>query len=129
MKPYIEKNHELAKEYGRSFFKRIEEAVSNNYKFQKEKDDILWSIGILTLPQRKEKLDKLLWYLEYIMPYGYHHRIEIIINEDDGTKSVGQKRNEVLDKAKGKYISFIDDDDIVQSCYLSKICMKLDKLI
>ena len=127
MKPYIEKNHELAKEYGRSFFKRIEEAVSNNYKFQKEKDDILWSIGILTLPQRKEKLDKLLWYLEYIMPYGYNHRVEIIINEDDGTKSVGQKRNEVLDKAKGKYISFIDDDDIVQSCYLSKICMKLDK--
>lgn len=127
MKPYIEKNYERAKEYGRSFFKRIQETVNTNYKFQKDKTDILWTIGILTLPHRKQFLDRLIWLLEYTMPYAYRHRIEIIINEDDGKKTVGQKRNEVLDRARGKYISFIDDDDMVQSTYLSKICMKLDK--
>ena len=126
MKPYVEKNYERAKEYGRSFFKRIEEVVSKNYEFQAHKDDILWTIGILTLPQRQEQLSKLMYLLEMSMPYAYSHRIEIIVNSDDGTKTVGQKRNEILDKAKGKYISFIDDDDMVQASYLQKITMKLD---
>jgi glycosyltransferase involved in cell wall biosynthesis len=88
---------------------------------------MLWTIGILTIPKRKEQLEKLLWLLEYTIPYRYKHRIEFIVNEDEGELSVGAKRNEILDHAKGKYISFIDDDDLVQSCYLSKIAEKLDK--
>jgi len=129
MKPYIEHNYNVAKEYGRSFFTRIQEIVNKNYNLQKENTNMLWTIGILTLPHRKQFLDKLLWLLNYTMPYGYAHRIEIMINEDDGTKTVGQKRNEILDTAKGKYVSFIDDDDLVQLAYLSKISMKLNKEI
>ena len=107
MLPYIEHNYNVAKEYGRSFFERIQETVQKNYNFQKEKDDILWTIGILTLPKRKELLDRLLWIIQFTMPYAYRHRIEIIINEDNGEKSVGTKRNEILDKARGKYVSLL----------------------
>jgi hypothetical protein len=127
MLPYIEHNYEVAKEYGRSFFERIREKVEENYQFQQQKTDMLWTIGILTMPKRKEELKRLIWLLEYTMPYAYRHRIEIIVNEDNGEKSVGEKRNQILDNAKGEYISFIDDDDLIQSCYLSKICQKLDK--
>ena len=87
---------------------------------------MLLTIGILTLPQRKGKLNNLLKILNDICPISFQHRVEIIIAEDNKEKTVGTKRNEVLDKAKGKYISFIDDDDIVSKWYLSEILNVLD---
>ena len=126
MLPYIESNYEKAKEYGRSFLTRILEIVETKHTEQLSKKDTLWTIGILTLPQRQNSLHRLIDILEKSMPSAYRHRIEIILNSDDGTKTVGQKRNEILDSAKGKYISFIDDDDAVQYSYLGKIAMVLD---
>ena len=33
-----------------------------------------------------------------------------IVNKDNGSKSVGQKRDEILDQAAGDFICFVDDD-------------------
>jgi hypothetical protein len=126
MKPYIEKNYKLALEYGKSFFERIEETIKTNYNFEKEKEDILWSICILTVPSRKEKLEKLLNKINETIPYSYKHRIQIIVNTDNKEKTVGQKRNECVKQAKSKYISFIDDDDLISDTYIPKICRKLN---
>jgi len=46
---------------------------------------------------------------------------EIIICTDNKVLSVGAKRNLLISKAKGKYICFVDDDDIVSNAYVSKI--------
>lgn len=121
LKPYIDYNFEKAKQYGQSFFSRIEDKIKEQYTEDASKKDILWTIGILTLPQRKDKLKRLLDLLHKTTPLRYKNRIEIIINEDDGKKSIGVKRQEVIDKAKGKYISFIDDDDMVSISYITKI--------
>lgn len=46
---------------------------------------------------------------------------EMLINADAGVKSIGQKRNELLAAAKGEYVVFIDDDDIISPDYLTRI--------
>jgi len=126
MKKYIDKNYEKAKEYGRDLFRRIEEVIIKEKNNIAKKKDKLLTIGILTLPQRKEKLNNLLNILQKTCPVTFSHRIEIVISEDNKEKSVGTKRNEILDKAKGKYVCFIDDDDIVSKWYLSEILNVLD---
>lgn len=47
--------------------------------------------------------------------------VEICCNIDNGEKTTGQKRNELIESANGKYISFIDDDDYVYPCYVAEI--------
>ena len=129
MKPYIDANYEKAKEYGRDLFQRIKEQI---IKYRDEKlfnTNILWTIGILTVPQRKDKLSRLIAKLNDQLLISISHRIEILILDDDGTRTVGDKRNEVLDRANGKYISFIDDDDLISENYILKIFNKLNKEI
>jgi len=47
--------------------------------------------------------------------------VEILVNTDDGQKPIGTKRNELLRRARGKYVAFVDDDDLVSSDYVRKI--------
>ena len=121
MKPYIDANFEKAKEYGRSFFSRIQDKIEEQWKLDNSKTDKLWTIGILTIPERKDVLNRILNHLNDNTPERYKNRIEIIVNEDNKEHTIGYKRQEVLEKAKGKYISFIDDDDMVSISYISKI--------
>jgi hypothetical protein len=48
-------------------------------------------------------------------------RIELLLNIDNREKSIGQKRSELVNKAKGKYCCFIDDDDEVSPWYFEEI--------
>lgn len=127
MKPYIEQNYIKAKEYGQSFFGRIKKVVDDIYAKQTKNTNVLWTIGILSLEDRKHYLDRLTNYLTSITPIRYKDRIQVIVNSDNKEKSVGAKRNQILENAKGKYISFIDDDDMVSLSYISKIASKLDE--
>ena len=52
--------------------------------------------------------------------------IEIIIDSDNMIKSVGKKRNDLIEKAEGEYICFIDDDDFISENYLSIILNQLN---
>ena len=40
------------------------------------------------------------------------NQVELLANIDNGEKTIGCKRNELLNAAKGQYVVFIDDDDI-----------------
>lgn len=48
-------------------------------------------------------------------------RIEILTDIDKGEKSIGQKRNDLVARSKGKYCCFIDDDDEVTLDYIKEI--------
>lgn len=48
-------------------------------------------------------------------------KIEILVYPDNGEKTTGYKRNELLERAKGKYVVFIDDDDIIPEYYIDEI--------
>ena len=75
------------------------------------------SILICSLSKRKEYLDELLECLKPQLVKG----VQVLINSDGGKKSVGCKRNELVTSASGKYIAFVDDDDLVSDDYVSLI--------
>jgi glycosyltransferase involved in cell wall biosynthesis len=84
--------------------------------------NILWTIGILHLPKRKQLYDLLINELnKQIQECNAKDIVEIVTETDDGNLSVGAKRNNVLDKANGEYVCFIDDDDMITPIYVSKI--------
>jgi hypothetical protein len=75
-------------------------------------DDPLWTICIATLASRREKLARL---LAVLLPQceeagGY---VEVVACPDNGQMPIAVKRQALLVAAAGRYISFADDDDMV----------------
>ena len=81
---------------------------------------MLLSILICTIPQRREFLRRLCEIL-YVGSLPYKDDVEIIIAEDDCIMSVGEKRNKLIEAAKGDYVVFIDDDDRVPLFYIDTL--------
>ena len=78
--------------------------------------------------ERQESLNKLLHELNHQVCSNYAENIvEILVEKDNGTMSVGEKRNVLIDKANGEYICFIDDDDFIANNYLNLILQNLTK--
>jgi glycosyltransferase involved in cell wall biosynthesis len=89
--------------------------------------NILWTIGILHLPKRADVYNKLIAELnKQIAAVNAQDKIEIITETDNGENTVGKKRNTVLDKAKGEYVCFIDDDDMITEIYVSRTLKALE---
>ena len=83
----------------------------------------VFSILICTIESRKEQLDRLIAFLQpQLTP-----QVEILINSDAGTKTVGQKRNELVDDCSpsSKFCAYIDDDDEVSPLYVSEILVAI----
>lgn len=79
----------------------------------------LLSVLIPTLPDRKDFLFDLLDELHYQMEqWNIENEVEIITDDEGKNLSIGAKRQRLLEKAKGEYITFIDDDDEVINDYL-----------
>jgi glycosyltransferase involved in cell wall biosynthesis len=117
---YIEENFVTAKKYAECFTTRVYEAI-------KPKSEILLSVGILTVDGREHFFDRLLSKLKSILPQKLSSQVEIIVNKDNKKRTVGTKRNEIISNARGKYICFIDDDDLVSDDYFVQILPELEK--
>lgn len=81
------------------------------------------SILIPSLDRRKHYLDRLI----SILTPQLTDDVEVVVNTDDGKKSIGTKRNELLRNATGDYIAFVDDDDIVEPYYVEEILKAIDQ--
>jgi len=81
----------------------------------------LLSIHICTLPDRENSFKKLLNELHRqrdLIPNG-KELIEIVSDDAPrGTMNIGGKRNKLKKSTTGKYVVFIDDDDMVAQNYL-----------
>jgi len=75
------------------------------------------SILILSIESRADKLASLKARIEKLAPLN----CEILVSLDNGEKTKGKKRNELLQAAKGEYIAFIDDDDNISDNYFTLI--------
>ena len=80
---------------------------------------MLLSLLIPTLSSRTDQclslVDKL---LDQVEKGNYVGLVEVVTLYDKGEKSIGTKRNELIQMAKGKYVAFIDDDDSVATNYI-----------
>ncbi len=47
--------------------------------------------------------------------------VEVVTLWDDGAKSIGTKRNELIQMAKGDYVCFVDSDDDISSDYVERL--------
>ena len=91
--------------------------------------EIILSILICSVEteERQSKLKKLIAELHKQISKNYaEEMVEIIVDTDNMIKSVGQKRNDLIEKAQGEFICFIDDDDFVSENYLSSILCHLN---
>lgn len=80
------------------------------------------SILICTLPERNDSLINLKAQLYgQIILSKLKNEVEVIVLMDSGKMSIGEKRNKLLGMATGKYVCFIDDDDLVHENYVKLI--------
>lgn len=79
--------------------------------------DITLSILICSLWERAGDFARLLRVLENQLT----NEVEILTEIDNREITTGAKRNNLLNKAAGKYVVYIDDDDLVSETYVADI--------
>lgn len=80
------------------------------------------SILICSLEERSDQLKTLLVDLNRQKT----DQVEILTNIDNRKHTVGAKRNDLLLRATGDYIAYIDDDDKVSEDYVAKILQAIE---
>jgi glycosyltransferase involved in cell wall biosynthesis len=78
---------------------------------------VILSILIPVINEDRPLLPRLLNELNRQMMDG----VEIILDEREPPVTTGQKRNELIQKATGKYIVFVDSDDLILDGYIREI--------
>ena len=83
---------------------------------------VLLSILIPTLVSRQALFARLHAEIErQVEQAAAHAAVEILSAADDGTESVGAKRNRLLARASGRFTVFIDDDDHISQDYIHRV--------
>jgi glycosyltransferase involved in cell wall biosynthesis len=75
------------------------------------------SILIVSLVSRKTMLDSITRFLKAQVTAD----VEVLVSIDNGERSIGAKRNELLKSATGEYVAFVDDDDYLSPFYVKNI--------
>jgi len=90
--------------------------------------EIKFSILMLSIPERIPSMTAAVKHLqEQADALGQGKAVEILVLLDNRSKSISEKRNDLLQMARGKYIAFLDDDDAVSKEYMSKILTAIDQ--
>ena len=80
------------------------------------------SILIPSLVSRNKQLEELRLEIQrQEVLYKLRGKIEVLTHVDSGELSIGEKRNELMKRAKGEYVCFVDDDDAISKNYLKLI--------
>lgn len=82
------------------------------------------SILVATIGRRNDSLLKL---LDQLMPQTDGEPVEVVAYWNNGEHSIGSIRQDLLKEAKGEYVCFVDDDDMVPDWYVPEILKALGK--
>lgn len=91
---------------------------------------MMLSIVMITVPEREQSFNKL--HGEVIKQISYCHKVHPTLGAvevvkvngertDKGGKSIGEKRQEGLNRATGKYVCWLDDDDNISPDYIETL--------
>jgi len=88
---------------------------------------LILSILICSLYNRATLLGRIMNQLsQQINNFDLAEKVEIIPCTDNGSMTIGRKRNALIDAANGDWVCFIDDDDHVSDSYLHQIVSALE---
>ena len=76
-------------------------------------NSITLSVLIPSIPERLDMVRALLTRIETICP----SNTEVLVLIDNKRMSIGEKRQRLLEMARGKYIAYCDDDDNITDSY------------
>jgi glycosyltransferase involved in cell wall biosynthesis len=94
------------------------------YSRIKKKDTVIkLSILIPTLFSRIKNIVPLIEELNYQIQA---KPVQVLWVGDNRSMSIGEKRNHLLDIAKGEWISFVDDDDLISGHYVDTLLEAID---
>lgn len=82
------------------------------------------SILVPTLGWRRAQFHRL---MDALLPQVERNNIEVVAYWNNGEKSIGELRQALLEDARGEYVCFIDDDDMVPDWYCDEIFWNLGK--
>lgn len=101
--------------------------------------DKILSILIPTIPSRKKRFNSLLRTVKKQIGYctEYHSTlglVEVVCDDSkeylNGGPSIGEKRQNLLDRAEAKYLCYLDDDETISPAYvetLLRLCVHQDE--
>lgn len=88
---------------------------------------MLLSILIPSVPSRRKTFTQnILDQIETQIESLNRSDVEVLNLYDNKTRKLGQKRNDLINLAQGKFLVFIDDDDVVSDDYLLQILNAID---
>lgn len=83
-------------------------------------NQILLSVLILSIPSRLEKC-LIPTYNRLLEQIGNETCVEVLTLVDNKSMSIGEKRQSLIQSARGKWVAFLDDDDAVSEDYISTL--------
>ena len=88
-------------------------------------------LSILTpaIPERLNKLQRLAALLEpQLRPYP--HSVEwLTLIDPRGQRTIGEKRDELVQLARGQFLAFVDDDDFVSEHYVAALVDAISRIV
>ncbi len=93
-------------------------------RIKKNDTVIMLSILIPTLFSRIKNLTNLLEEINYQIQ---SKPVQVLWLGDNKSMSIGEKRNHLLDNAKGEWICFVDDDDYILNGYVDALLKAIDE--
>jgi len=79
----------------------------------------LWSILIPTLSSRQAKFLDL---MSVLLPQAEANgRVEVVALHNDGERSIADYRQALLEDARGAYVSYVDDDDMIEPDFVAVV--------
>lgn len=87
--------------------------------------DHRWTICVVTVAERGPQFARL---VDILAPQvaALDGGVDVLVHWDHRESTLGQARQRLLDAAKGDYLNFIDDDDVVPAYYCDRVYPLLD---
>ncbi len=90
--------------------------------------EIKFSVLILSIPERIDAMKLMVLQLQdQALACGQPTSVEILVLLDNRSKSISEKRNDLLAAARGRFIAFLDDDDAISDDYLMRLLDAIDQ--
>ena len=104
-----------------------EKRKSKNFELDKLNKK-LFSILITSIPERFSKLKEIFDKLQkQINDNNCQEKVEILAFVDNKARSIGHKRQDLINACEGKFLAFLDDDDLISEDYIKEIISSIEE--